>query len=571
MRKLFSTLFAFVLCVRLSHAVDVYVVAGQSNGWRMSHLAEGSDRSGSAVHYFGMNCVTEPEESKMATLAGLSLETMGYGLADAFRRRSGKEIVFVQYCRCGAPVTARAVNSWFPGDDLAKGGVFADGLFSRFGKYLRSAQEQVEASGRTWEVKGLIWHQGESDVSSDSAVFERNLRRVFERFRSLLGADLPIVAGHIRDLGEKQRSVNSVLDRLAREDPLLATVGLDGVTYEHDDREGRPNVHIDKPGCHLLGRRLAAALTGLQLASSVVKAGGKVVESADGKIESIDLYNGNNPLKGKGGKNEAVTDEWLRGLLGCSTLKRLSLSNCAITNAGLLHLKELKGLEELNLTLTPVSDEGLAHLAGLTSLRVIGLASTQCTGAGFKHLRALRALENLNFHFTPFDDAGLREVAAVGISGRLWFAHTRFTDAGAAALSGLKELRTCGLGSKVEGSSGEAVVHLKGLPRLTELTLMDNQADAVGIGHAAAIGTITKLDVSYAPLADDACLQKVSEMPKLEEFSIGGSTQITREGLLALAKIKSLKVIKLGKMKNVAPADVDALRKLRPDVEITER
>jgi hypothetical protein len=60
-------------------------------------------------------------------------------------------------------------------------------------------------------------------------------------------------------------------------------------------------------------------------------------------------------------------------------------------------------------------------------------------------------------------------------------------------------------------------------------------------------------------------------MPKLEEFSIGGSTQITREGLLALAKIKSLKVIKLGKMKNVAPADVDALRKLRPDVEITER
>ncbi len=417
----------------------------------------------------------------------------------------------------------------------------------------------------------MIWHQGESDVSSDSAVFERNLRRVFERFRSLLGADLPIVAGHIRDLGEKQRSVNSVLDRLAREDPLLATVGLDGVTYEHDDREGRPNVHIDKPGCHLLGRRLAAALTGLQLASSVVKAGGKVVESADGKIESIDLYNGNNPLKGKGGKNEAVTDEWLRGLLGCSTLKRLSLSNCAITNAGMLHLKELKGLEELNLTLTPVSDEGLAHLAGLTSLRVIGLASTQCTGAGFKHLRALRALENLNFHFTPFDDAGLREVAAVGISGRLWFAHTRFTDAGAAALSGLKELRTCGLGSKVEGSSGEAVVHLKGLPRLTELTLMDNQADAVGIGHAAAIGTITKLDVSYAPLADDACLQKVSEMPKLEEFSIGGSTQITREGLLALAKIKSLKVIKLGKMKNVAPADVDALRKLRPDVEITER
>ena len=95
----------------------------------MSHLTEGSDRSGPAVHYFGMNCVSEPQESKMATFAGLSPETMGYGLVDALRRQSGKESVFVQYCRCGAPVTARAVNSWFPGDDPAKGEVFADGLF----------------------------------------------------------------------------------------------------------------------------------------------------------------------------------------------------------------------------------------------------------------------------------------------------------------------------------------------------------------------------------------------------------------------------------------------------------
>ena len=33
---------------------------------------------------------------------------------------------------------------------------------------------------------------------------------------------------------------------------------------------------------------------------------------------AIDLYNGNNPLKGKGGRNERVTDEWLKRLSGVS-------------------------------------------------------------------------------------------------------------------------------------------------------------------------------------------------------------------------------------------------------------
>ena len=551
--------------------VDVYVVAGQSNGWRLSHLAEGGDRSGPVVHHFGMDCVSEPDTARMATLAGLNPETMGYGLVDALRKVSGKEVVLIQYCRCGAPVTARAANSWFLGSDPANGDAFSDGLMPRFEKYVRSAREQVEASGRTWEVKGLVWHQGESDVSSDKVVFERALRGVFDRFRALFGRELPIVAGHIRELGEGQRAVNAVLDRLAGADPLMVTVGLEGVTYEKDDKEGRPNVHIDRSGCQVLGRRLAAGLSGLRLASAVVKAGGKVEEGNGGGIESIDLYNGNNPLKGKGGRNEVVTDDWLSCLADCSTLKRLSLSNCAITNAGLVHLRGLTGLEELNLTLTPVSDEGLVHLSGLKALRVISLASTQCTGGGFVHLRSSAGLENVNFHFTPFDDEGLREVAKTGVSGRLWFAHTRFTDQGAAVLSQMGGLRICGMGSKAEGSSGEAVAHLKGLGQLAELTLMDNQADAVGIAHAAEIGSLVKLDVSYAPKADDDCLRKVSRMRHLEEFSIGGSALVTGEGLLALAEVRTLKRLRLGKMKNVGAADVDALRKRRPDVEVIDR
>lgn len=112
---------------------------------------------------------------------------------------------------------------------------------------------------------------------------------------------------------------------------------------------------------------------------------------------AIDLYNGNNPLKGKGGRNEIVNDAWLSKLAGLTTLTKLSISNCDVQGPGLKHIGGLTKLEDLNLTLTPVSDDGLAHLGNLTELRTLGLASTQCTGEGFRHLSGLKKLESVNF------------------------------------------------------------------------------------------------------------------------------------------------------------------------------
>jgi len=269
MRPIIPLLFALALSVSTVSGIDVYIVAGQSNGWRLSHLAASADAAadGPAVHYFGMNCVSEPDSASLKTLPALSEGTMGYSLARALCDTAGGEIVIVQYCRCGAPVSARAAHSWYPGEDPANGKTFDDGLLPKFEKYLSSAREQMEKAGHTWEVKSLIWHQGESDASSDKAAFERDLRQVFAAFRGLLGDRLPIAAGHIRDLGEKQKSVNAVLDKLAAEDPLLVTVPLVGVTYEPDGKDGQPNVHINLEGCHILGAKLAAALGDLIKAS----------------------------------------------------------------------------------------------------------------------------------------------------------------------------------------------------------------------------------------------------------------------------------------------------------------
>lgn len=282
---------------------------------------------------------------------------------------------------------------------------------------------------------------------------------------------------------------------------------------------------------------------------------------------ALDLYNGNNPLKGKGGRNTTVTDAWLEQLAGITTLRQLNLANCQIEGPGLRHIGTLTGLTNLNLTLTPVSDDGLRHLASLTELRGLGLASTQCTGTGFAHLRKLKHLESVNFHFTPLSDAGLAAISQVPISGRLWFAHTKFTDAGAGALAKLGQLRICGIGSKAPGSSGAAVAALVKLP-LEDLSLLDNQASPEGLAHAAKIQTLRRLDVSYAPTVGDESLRLVARLPALQEFRIGGTKLVTDDGLRSLAGTKGLRKVSLQRLTGVSPEGIDQLRKARPDLEI---
>lgn len=281
---------------------------------------------------------------------------------------------------------------------------------------------------------------------------------------------------------------------------------------------------------------------------------------------TIDLYNGNNPLKGQGGRNDRVTDDWLRRLPEYTTLRRIDLSNCAIQGAGLQHIAAITALREINLTLSPVADDALKHLAGLTELRMIGLASTQCTGTGFSHLKGLHKLESVNFHFTPLNDAGLEAISQVPISGRLWFAHTKFTDVGAVHLKHQTQLKRCGIGSADPASSGEAISALTQLP-LEDLALLDNQATPVGLAYAAKITTLRRLDASHAPTVTDESLPLVAQLPLLEEFNLG-SAQVTDTGLQALAASKSLKKVTLSGLKNVTPAGLEQLRKARPELLI---
>ena len=80
----------------------------------------------------------------------------------------------------------------------------------------------------------------------------------------------------------------------------------------------------------------------------------------------------------------------------CSRYKSHGITEFALArsqcDAGLVHLKGLANLKELNLSEAQVTDAGLVHLGGLAKLQTLGLGETRITDAGVAELQ--KALSN---------------------------------------------------------------------------------------------------------------------------------------------------------------------------------
>lgn len=110
-------------------------------------------------------------------------------------------------------------------------------------------------------VKGIIWHQGESDATAAKLpYYKENTIALFKYFRDVAGdPELPIVAG---ELGlfpgvEKNRpeylQINDILSTITAADPDAMLVHSFGTTPKED------KVHFDGPSQRAMGRRYSLA------------------------------------------------------------------------------------------------------------------------------------------------------------------------------------------------------------------------------------------------------------------------------------------------------------------------
>ncbi|GGF14331.1 sialate O-acetylesterase [Hymenobacter cavernae] len=125
---------------------------------------------------------------------------------------------------------------------------------------------------QTGKLKGIIWHQGETDSNpTDSKLYAQNLTALIARFRhDLQSPAVPFVAGQLpefqfvkpdstghRQVNEAAIQVNKSVAQLKKTVPNYACVTAEG-TKDRGDQ-----LHFDAASARLMGRRYAAAMLGL--------------------------------------------------------------------------------------------------------------------------------------------------------------------------------------------------------------------------------------------------------------------------------------------------------------------
>jgi len=127
-------------------------------------------------------------------------------------------------------------------------------LFSNF-------RERVEASLDHGTLKGILWHQGESDASPEkTAVYEENLKILFGRFREVAGNDsLPIVMGKLGSFFVKPQNWERVNEKMVS---YVASDEFCDIIETLDLGHKGDRVHFSSEAQRAMGKRFAKAMWG---------------------------------------------------------------------------------------------------------------------------------------------------------------------------------------------------------------------------------------------------------------------------------------------------------------------
>jgi len=129
----------------------------------------------------------------------------------------------------------------------AKGGTSIK-LWKKGDKFFKDAVKRTLIAKKTGVLKGILWHQGESD-SKDTAYLEK-LKTLIADLREALGEpDLPFVAGQVMNVP----NINSQIEKLPSEVKLTGFASSKGLT-------AMDRWHFDAKSMKMLGVRYAQAI-----------------------------------------------------------------------------------------------------------------------------------------------------------------------------------------------------------------------------------------------------------------------------------------------------------------------
>lgn len=245
---------------------DVYLLAGQSNMDGRGQSSDLSDEQQQPIDDAIIFYRSVPNSSNgwQKLAPGFSvppkfkgeLPSPTFGPELGFARsmlqdKPGRKLALIKGSKGGTSLRA----DWKPGNE---GDADSQGpRYRDFIKAIELATSELRQRGDEFIIRGLLWHQGESDSKSKTSTYQNRLKELIVRIREDVGIpELPVVVGEVFDNGERDR-VRAAIQAVAAGSPSVGLVSSEG-TQTLD-----PGTHFDAASQLVLGQRYAAAMQSL--------------------------------------------------------------------------------------------------------------------------------------------------------------------------------------------------------------------------------------------------------------------------------------------------------------------
>ena len=120
-------------------------------------------------------------------------------------------------------------------------------------RLLSNFEEKVALAKKYGQIKGMLWHQGESDSGAKRrSKYKENMTLLFGKFRAFVGNKrLPILVGELGAYSENKMALNKIINAYTFENENTYLVKTSDLKDKGD------NIHFNSEGQRTMGMRFA--------------------------------------------------------------------------------------------------------------------------------------------------------------------------------------------------------------------------------------------------------------------------------------------------------------------------
>lgn len=246
-----------------------------------------------------------------------------------------------------------------------------------------------------------------------------------------------------------------------------------------------------------------------------------------------------------------VSDSDLDLIARMDGLEKLDLSETRVTDLGLLKLKDLRNVRELNLFYAElVTDEGLAVMRAWTKIERINARGTKVTDNTLALLAGKASIASLDIGYAEVTDSGLQHLSTLPNLRELSFGGNKLTEVGLQVLRTLPRLQSLNLSGKQRTDSGLWTVGTTDL----------------GLDPVASVTELRTLNLSGLGISGRG-LARLKPLAKLERLDVHGCKRVGDEAVEALAGLSALKWVDV-RDTGFTAAGIAELNRRRPELRV---